>query len=185
MSQIPVGDMAGVIVFEPIHASDNRGAFIKIQPIGMLEAGLESIAISVNPTRGTIRGMHFQVEPFTEEKIISCIQGAILDVALDIRPSSKTYGQYAYIRLDETNRSQVYLPKGIAHGFQTLEDDSIVQYCISAPYSLESAVVINPINCLGISWPLNDFLISDRDLAGVDFKVASRLYIDSLGLTEP
>lgn len=180
MTNVQVTKIEGVRVTKSISASDSRGAFIKVHPFRDFEHSLDSVAISINPTLGTIRGMHFQIEPFAEEKIISCIQGSIFDVIVDIRPQSQTFGKWATFELSAKNGVQAYLPKGIAHGFQTLQSDTIIQYCLSARYSPESAYSIDPFGELGINWPIKEFSISEKDAGGISFSTASYKYAQAL-----
>ena len=180
MTNVQVTEIEGVRVTKSISASDSRGTFIKVHPFREFEHSLNSVAISVNPRLGTIRGMHFQIEPFAEEKIISCIQGSIFDVIVDIRPQSKTFGKWATFELSTKNRVQAYLPKGIAHGFQTLQPDTIIQYCLSASYSPESAYSIDPFGELKINWPMKDFIISEKDANGISLSTAAYKYAQAL-----
>ena len=180
MTQISVTEIEGVRIAKSVLTSDPRGTFIKVEPTKELENTLGGVGVSLNPNLGTIRGLHFQIEPFTEEKIVICIQGTIFDVILDIRPHSKTFGKFATFELSSNNRLQVYLPKGIAHGFQTLVPDSIVHYYLSASYSSESAYSINPLGDIGIDWPLKEFSISETDVGGLSLSVAAQKYAESL-----
>ena len=180
MTNIQVTEIEGVRLSEGISVSDSRGTFIKVQPNREFQNHLDSVATSINPKLGTIRGLHFQIEPFAEEKMVTCIQGAIFDVIVDIRPLSKTFGKWATFELNSRNRLQVYLPKGIAHGFQTLVPDSIVHYYLSASYSSESAYSINPLGDIGIDWPLKEFSISETDVGGLSLSVAAQKYAESL-----
>lgn len=161
-------------------ATDSRGSFIKFHPSLEISDQLGSIAISFNPKLGTIRGLHFQVEPFAEEKLVSCLQGSIYDVIVDLRPNSTTFGKWSSFELSFENSQQAYLPKGIAHGFQTLVPDSIVHYSLSASYSPESSYAINPFGELGINWPLETHSISERDAGGIELSVAAQKYAESL-----
>ena len=106
MKSVQVSEIEGVRVTKSISTSDSRGTFIKVHPFREFEHNLDSVAISINPKLGTIRGMHFQIEPFAEEKIISCIQGSIFDVIVDIRPQSQTFGKWATFELSAKNRVQ-------------------------------------------------------------------------------
>lgn len=180
MINILAAEIEGVRVLESMSASDFRGTFIKVQPSLEFQGGLDSIAISINPRVGTIRGIHFQIAPYAEEKIVACIQGSVFDVIVDIRPGSKTYGKYATFELNATDRLQVYLPTGIAHGFQTLQPDTIMQYCLGAKYSPEFAFSMDPFGELKIDWPLKEFLISDKDANGLSFSIAAEKYMKSL-----
>jgi dTDP-4-dehydrorhamnose 3,5-epimerase len=180
MTNVRVADIEGVCLTGTNVSSDSRGSFIKIHPFEKFKQSLDSVAVSTNPSLGTIRGMHFQIEPFAEEKIISCIQGSIHDVIVDIRPQSQTFGKWAAFELSAKNRLQAYLPKGVAHGFQTLEPDTIIQYCLSASYSSDLAYSINPLGDLQIDWPLKDFLISEKDSGGISLSIAAYKYAKSL-----
>ena len=160
--------------------SDTRGGFIKFHPGREFENELDSVALSTNFKRGTIRGLHFQVAPFAEEKLISCIQGSVFDVIVDLRPDSKTLGKWTSFELSAENSLQVYLPMGIAHGFQTLEPNAIVHYSLGSLYAPESSYSIDPFGDLGISWPVLDFTISERDKQGISFSSAAKKYSESL-----
>lgn len=160
--------------------SDIRGMFIKLHPLSELGNNLDSVALSFNPKTGTIRGLHFQIEPYAEEKLVSCVQGAVFDVAVDLRPESQTFGKWTSFELSADNAMQAYLPKGIAHGFQTLMPNSILHYGLTASYAADSSYVIDPLGDLNISWPVKEFLISDRDAQGVSLSYAIRKYSESL-----
>lgn len=175
-----VSEIDGVRIIQVNSFTDPRGTFIKFQPTQEFEDSLDSVALSSNPKLGTIRGLHFQIEPFAEEKLVTCIQGAIFDVIVDLRPNSKTVAKWCSIELSAENALQVYLPKGIAHGFQTLMPDSILHYSLSSAYSPNSAFSIAPFGDLDISWPLKDFSISERDANGVSISVGKQKYADSL-----
>jgi dTDP-4-dehydrorhamnose 3,5-epimerase len=124
--------------------------------------------------------MHFQIEPFAEEKLITCVQGSIFDVIIDLRPKSKTFGKWTSFNLSASNSTQIYIPKGMAHGFQTLMPDSIVLYSISNRYIPESAYSIDPLGDININWPLGITAISDRDSGGLSTSIAAQMYADSL-----
>jgi len=160
---------------------DNRGSFFKFHPQQVLQSNLDSVAISVNPHIGTIRGLHFQTEPYAEEKVITCLQGAIFDVTVDLRPESKTFGKWRSVELNSKNFTQIYLPKGIAHGFQTLEPNTIIHYSISGSYSQDSACTIDPLGDLDIAWPLKEKNISEKDKSGISFQQAAKKFAISLG----
>lgn len=180
MTTNKVSQIDGVKFTQGKVISDNRGAFIKFHPLRDLEDSLDSVALSFNPNLGTIRGLHFQVEPYAEKKLVTCVQGAVLDVIVDLRPGSITFGKWTSFELSAENAIQAYLPKGIAHGFQTLTSNSIIHYCLSACYSPESSYSINPFGDLGIDWPLKTVSISERDSDGLTFPVAAQKYLLSL-----
>ena len=180
MSIDRVHEMIGVNVMSTTSLTDARGTFVKFHPQETFVNSLDSIAFSSNPTLGTIRGLHFQIEPFAEEKLVTCVQGAIFDVIVDLRPDSKTFCKWTSIELSAANCLQIYLPRGIAHGFQTLVPNSIIHYTLSSPYSPESSITINPLGDLGIDWPLNTSCISDKDKDGISILSASQKYAESL-----
>jgi len=161
-------------------SADKRGSFFKFHPLDEINNPLDSVALSFNPERGTVRGLHFQVEPFAEEKLVTCIQGSIFDVVVDLRPNSNTFGKWTSFDLNGVKLTQLYLPKGIAHGFQTLSPNSIVHYCISARYEPASSYVIDPFGDLDISWPLDVTSISDRDKGGLTLSSAAEKYAASI-----
>ncbi len=100
-----------------------------------LNANFVQQSISFNPKAGTLRGMHWQAEPYTEEKLVRATRGAIFDVIVDIRAESKTFKKWFSVELSAENRRQIYIPKGFAHGFQTIEDDTEVLYEMTVPYN--------------------------------------------------
>jgi dTDP-4-dehydrorhamnose 3,5-epimerase len=154
---------------------DQRGFFARVWS-GVefrergLDAHIEQCSLSFNHRAGTVRGMHFQAPPRAEVKIVRCIRGAIHDVVLDLRPHSPTFKRWVARELSADNRLAFYVPKGCAHGFQTLTDDAEVLYLISEAYdpSLGRGVRWND-PAFAISWPLPASVISDRDQAYPDF----------------
>ena len=170
------------VKFSQVQAfQDNRGRFLKTLPNTLLQTPLESIALSLNPRVGTIRGIHFQIEPFSEEKVITCVQGSTYEVIVDLRPKSHTLGKKAFFELSQTNGLQVYLPKGIAHGFQTLSPDTVTQYCMTSQFNPEFSFSISPIGELNIEWPIKDYMISDKDRGGISVDFAIEQYWKSTG----
>lgn len=175
-----VSELDGVKLTRIKSVSDVRGTLLKFHPPQEFENFLDSMLISINPNPGTIRGLHFQVEPFAEVKLVTCIQGAIFDVALDIRPDSRTFGMWTSFELSAKNGLQACLPKGIAHGFQTTMRDSIVHYSLNSSYSPDFAYSINPIGEIDFNWPLTEYSISERDSNGVSLLFAAHKYSASL-----
>jgi dTDP-4-dehydrorhamnose 3,5-epimerase len=180
VSQINATDIEGVKLVEATYSNDSRGRFIKFHPGEFLHRKLDSVAVSINPRAGTIRGIHLQVEPFAEEKIVSCIQGSTFEVIVDIRPNSKSFGKVATFELSQENAKLVYLPKGVAHGFQTLLPGTIVHYFLTSHYSPESSYSIDPFGNLGIDWPIKELSISEKDTKGVSLEYAAQKYAESL-----
>lgn len=125
-------------------------------------------SVSWNPRAGTLRGMHFQAAPHEEEKLVRVTRGAIFDVILDLRRDSPTFGRWHGIELSADNHRQLYIPRGVAHGFQTLKPDTEILYAMTAPFHGESARGLRWDDPqLGIDWPTcpahGDRLISDKD----------------------
>ncbi len=119
---------------------------------------------SANPKAGTLRGMHFQIPPHGECKVVSCLRGAMLDVIIDLCPQSRTYRKWQAFELSGDNRRQLYIPKGFAHGFQTLTDDVEVNYLISSFYEPNASSGVRFDDpAFAIDWPLPVGAMSDRD----------------------
>ena len=175
-----MSEIDGIRITEVKSVTDARGTLLKFHPLRDLESSLDSVALSINPNLGTVRGIHFQVEPFAEEKLVTCILGSIFDVIIDLRPNSKTFGKWTSIELSAANALQVYLPKGIAHGFQTLMPNSIIHYSLSSTFAPEYSYAIDPFGDLGIEWPIKIHLVSERDADGISLLSAGQKYADSL-----
>jgi dTDP-4-dehydrorhamnose 3,5-epimerase len=121
---------------------------------------------SFNKSKGTIRGMHFQQQPYAETKLIRCVQGAVYDVAVDLRAGSPTFLHYFGIELSAKNMNSIIIPEGFAHGFQTLEDDSALIYHHTQYYTpgADAGIRFNdPL--LNIQWPLPPVMLSEKDMA--------------------
>ncbi len=168
-------DIAGAFLLEPQRVEDARGFFARtycrheLEERG-LDPTLVQCNISVNHQKGTVRGMHYQAPPHEEIKLVRCTQGAIHDVILDLRPDSPTYRQHFGVELSKDNRLSLYIPNGIAHGFQSLADDTEVFYQMSEFYHPDSARGVRWNDpAFTITWPLPVAIISDRDLAFPDF----------------
>lgn len=120
--------------------------------------------LSFNKKRGTLRGMHFQKHPYEEVKVVSCMKGAIYDVVLDIREDSPTQGEWIAAELTEENHQMLYIPKGLAHGFQTLADDSLVYYQMGQFYTPGAGSGIRyDDEHYGIRWPVEQKIMSEQD----------------------
>ncbi len=162
-----------VVRFEP--RTDFRGAFTEVwNAKAWLAAGLpfriDQVNVSESTHRGTVRGMHWQDAPHGQKKIVRCIRGAVFDVAVDIRPGSPTYGDWAGIELHDDSNLAFYIPEGFAHGFQTLVNNSEVLYQMSAPYVSESARGVRWNDpAFGIDWPPAERIIIARDQTYPDF----------------
>jgi dTDP-4-dehydrorhamnose 3,5-epimerase len=163
--------LRGAYVIEVEPSFDERGSFARTYcEDAFAEQGLTpcfvQASLSHNRLAGTLRGLHYQIEPHAEAKVVSCIQGAIHDVIVDLRPGSPTYGRSFAAELDAASHRALYVPKGFAHGFVTLAPDSIVSYLISARYQPEAARGVRFDDpALGIDWPVKDPIVSARDRA--------------------
>ncbi|CAN5152257.1 dTDP-4-dehydrorhamnose 3,5-epimerase [soil metagenome] len=122
--------------------------------------------MAFNHRKGTLRGMHYQIAPHQEAKLVRCTRGAIFDAVLDLRPDSPTYRQWAGLELSSDNHRMLYIPEGCAHGYQTLADDTEVFYLVSASYSPQAERGIRYDDpSFGIDWPLDVSTISEKDRA--------------------
>ena len=148
---------------------DKRGSFEKLYSsdqtsINLKGARLEQVNISTSHKRGTIRGLHFQREPFTDIKLVRCTRGSIWDVTVDIRMGSSTFLKWHAEVLSSRNRRGLLIPAGFAHGFQSLTNNVELIYCHFAPYRIDAEGGISPFDTnLRIPWPLEVTEISDRD----------------------
>jgi dTDP-4-dehydrorhamnose 3,5-epimerase len=163
--------LSGVWLIEPEPVADERGHFARAWCASELEAhGLEGAfvqsSVSYNRRRGTLRGLHYQAAPHGEAKLVRCVQGAIFDVAADLRAGSPTEGCWYGVELSAANGRTLYIPDGCAHGFQSLSDDAEVLYHMTVEYKPEGARGVRWDDAtLGISWPIADPILSDRDRA--------------------
>jgi dTDP-4-dehydrorhamnose 3,5-epimerase len=125
---------------------------------------LAQCSVSCNKRKGTLRGMHYQEQPFAEAKLVRCCAGAIYDVIVDLRRASPTNRKWIAVELSASNRKMLYVPEGVAHGFQTLTDEVEVSYQISEVYTPESARGVRWNDPLfAIHWPISDPIVSERD----------------------
>ncbi len=159
----------GAFLIRPERIEDERGFFARTFCVRELsERGLDPTVVqsslSYNRRRGTLRGMHFQVAPHEENKLVSCRQGSIYDVIIDLRPSSPTYSRWFGATLTAAGFEKLFIPKGCAHGFITLLDDSIVEYDISNYYHPESARGVRYDDpAFNVVWPMAPAVINGRD----------------------
>ena len=161
--------LAGAYVLDVERISDERGFFARSFCRNELEShGLDpnvvQCNVSFNRKAGTLRGMHFQVAPHEEAKLVRCTMGAVHDVIVDLRPGSPTFRRSYAVELSAQNRRALFVPKGFAHGFQTLSDDTEVLYQMSVFHHPESARGLRFDDpALGIAWPLPPSIMSERD----------------------
>lgn len=167
--------LEGLLLIEPKIFQDDRGFFFesfnkeKYKEIlgGNIDLVQDNISVS---KKNVLRGLHFQSPPFAQGKLVTVIKGRVLDVAVDLRKDSATYGQYQSIELSAENKLQFWVPPGFAHGFLALEDETIFSYKCSNYYSPkhENTILWNDAN-LSIDWKINNPIISDKDKVGDDF----------------
>ena len=161
----------GIVIIEPRIFKDARGYFYesfsqkefddKVMPIRFVQDN-ESMS-----TYGVMRGLHFQRPPFTQSKLVRCCRGAILDIAVDIRKGSPTYGQHVAIELTEENHRQLFIPRGFAHGFAVLSDVAVLQYKCDNFYAPQADAGIQLRDKdLGIDWqiPIENAILSEKDI---------------------
>jgi dTDP-4-dehydrorhamnose 3,5-epimerase len=167
--------LPGAFVIEPELIKDERGFFSRIwSDKEFAEHGLESRMVQCNASfnlkKGTLRGMHYQLAPYAQAKLVCCIRGSIYDVIIDLRRDSPTFRKWVAVDLSASNRLMLYVPKGLAHGFQTLEDNTEIFYQMSEVYAPESASGVRWNDpAFSISWPADTRTIIDRDQNYPDF----------------
>ncbi len=170
-------DLDGVVIIEPKIFNDSRGYFFesfsqkefdkKVVPTTFVQDN-ES-----KSSYGVMRGLHFQKPPYSQAKLVRCTSGAVLDVALDIREGSKTYGKHVAVVLSEENHRQLFIPKGFAHGFAVLTKEAIFQYKCDEFYNPEADGGINILDeNIGINWliPKEEAILSEKDTKHPFFK---------------
>ena len=160
-----------VKLLTPRKFGDHRGFFVEtynrkvLEGIGFTKEFVQDNH-SLSAPAGTIRGLHFQLEPYAQDKLVRVVKGAILDVAVDLRKGSPTFGQHVSARLDAETGRQILVPAGFAHGFVTLEPDTEVQYRVTRPYSAEHDRAIRFDDpAIGIAWPIarDELILSAKD----------------------
>jgi dTDP-4-dehydrorhamnose 3,5-epimerase len=166
--------LPGAFEVECERIEDQRGFFARCwckREFGVhgLRTDLVQCSISFNRLRGTLRGLHYQISPHAEAKLVRCTMGAVYDVIVDLRPDSGTYLKWFASELTAGNRKMMYIPEGFAHGFQTLCDETEIFYQMSEYHAREHADVIRWDDTrIGIPWPMPPTVISERDLGGTD-----------------
>jgi len=164
------GKIPDLVIIQPTAFGDDRGFFMETYSEKVFaENGIDVKFVQDNHSRsskGVLRGLHFQKPGFAQDKLVRCTRGEVLDVAVDIRPNSPTFGQYQSVLLTEENKTMFFIPKGFAHGFLVLSDIADFQYKCSNFYSKESegGVLYND-PAIGIDWPKLDIelILSDKD----------------------
>lgn len=182
--------LEGVVIIEPRIFKDARGYFFesfsqkefdeKVMPIRFVQDN-ESMS-----SYGVMRGLHYQKMPYTQSKLVRCVKGAVLDVAVDIRHGSPTFGQHVAVELTEDNHRQFFIPRGFAHGFAVLSETAVFQYKCDNFYAPQADAGIQLRDeSLGIDWriPVMEAILSEKDLkqpflqdAPIDFTITDKLY---------
>jgi dTDP-4-dehydrorhamnose 3,5-epimerase len=168
--QITETIIPGVLILEPKVFTDDRGYFYEsYNKQTLLKAGIDADFVQDNQSmskKGTLRGLHAQAAPYAQGKLVSVVQGSVMDVAVDARVGSATYGRHVAIELSSKNKLQLWIPGGCLHGFVTLEDDTIFTYKVTNPYNKESETgIIWNDPTLAIGWGIDerDALLSAKD----------------------
>ena len=168
--------LVGAFIVSPERHCDARGWFARtfchdeFAAHGLIGDFVQCSA-SFNARRGTLRGLHFQHAPHAETKLVRCIRGAVFDVLLDLRPHSATFGDWHAVELSDANGVAVYVPAGVAHGFQSLTDASEVLYQIAKRYAPEASDGVRWDDpAFGIDWPIRPPILSERDAGFGDFR---------------
>lgn len=168
--QIKPCKLKGVFEIKLERVGDERGYFMRFYDRQIfVDHGLQTVweqeSVSFNKEKNTLRGLHFQLPPYNETKIVRVAKGAILDVFVDLRKDSETYGKWDAIQLSVENDNAVYIPKGFAHGFKTLSENTLVEYKIDKNYNGESASGIRWNDAdLAIEWNTENPIVSPRDI---------------------
>ena len=165
-------EIAGVKIIEPRIFGDERGYFFESFSVRDFAAqtGMDITFVQDNESKsryGVLRGLHFQKPPFAQAKLLRCVRGAVLDVAVDIRHGSPTFGQYVAVELTEENHRQFYIERGFAHGFAVLSDVAVFQYKCDEYYHPEAEAGISIADAsLGIDWQvhLEEAILSEKDM---------------------
>jgi len=167
--------LKGAYIIDIEKRQDDRGFFARSWCLRELEShGLNARCVQANISnsakKGTLRGMHYQIAPFGEAKLVRCTRGAIFDVIIDLRPDSATHKHWIGVELEDRNYKMLYVPEGFAHGFVTLEDDTEVTYQVSQFYHPESERGVRYDDpAFGILWPAEFFVVSEKDKSWPDY----------------
>ena len=177
-------DISDIIIIEPKIYGDDRGYFVETFREDKLEKflGYKIKFCQDNESKskkGVLRGLHYQLSPYAQTKLVRVIQGKVLDIAVDIRKGSPTFGQYVSVELNSENKKQLLIPRGFAHGFVVLEDDTIFTYKVDNYYSPKDdrGIAFDDIN-LNINWRLDkdELILSDKDKAQPKLKDSNDLF---------
>jgi len=164
-------ELTGAYIIEIEKLEDERGFFARAWDKNIfkkngLNPDLVQCDISFNKIKGTLRGMHYQIQPYEESKLVRCTRGMIFDVIIDLRKSSKTFKKWVSFKLSNDNYKMLYIPEGFAHGFQTLEDNTEIFYQMSQFYNPDySKGILWNDPYFKIKWPIENPIISKKDLS--------------------
>ncbi len=164
-------NLNGVFIINNFNVNDERGMFVKTYNKNVfnelnLNFEIRESYFSISKSK-VIRGMHFQLPPYDHEKLVYVPQGSILDVVIDLRKNSTTYGKYISVELSKQNKKSIFIPKGFAHGFKSLSDDTITVYNVATEYNSKADAGIH-YNSFGFDWKVDNPIVSQRDLAFLD-----------------
>jgi dTDP-4-dehydrorhamnose 3,5-epimerase len=172
MELSPLGIEGAWLAESPVW-KDDRGFFREwfkaenVKSVTGLDFGIEQANVSVS-SKGTLRGIHYSIAPRGQSKWITCISGSMQDVIVDIRPTSKTFGQWVDVEIKSDSGKAIFVTEGLGHGFLALEDNTVVAYLVSTPFSPTNEFEINPLDrAIGINWgiKISNLNISDKDKA--------------------
>ncbi len=161
-----------LVVIKPRVFEDNRGYFFESYNKEKLNAlNVEFVQDNESKSqKNVLRGLHFQNPPYAQDKLVRVTKGAVLDVAVDLRKDSKTYGKHFAIKLSAKNKKQLFIPKGFAHGFLTLKSNTVFNYKCTDYYNAESEVTIDCFDKnIDIDWQIKNVILSERDKKGIKF----------------
>lgn len=176
-------EIDGVFIIEPKVFNDSRGYFFEAFKSSDFEKNIGKVSFIQDnesmSSRGVLRGLHYQKGEYSQAKLVRVIKGRVLDVAVDLRVKSKTFGKYVMVELSGENKRQFFIPRGFAHGFLVLSDEAIFTYKVDNIYSPENEASIRFDDPdVGIKWPMNpeEILTSAKDMSAVAFKDAECFY---------
>lgn len=169
-------EVEDVYIISPEQKNDSRGFFSRIYCQNELKRqGISFPIVQVNRVmtlvKGTVRGIHMQSPPYSEDKLISCPEGSIFDVIIDLRPKSETFKKWLGVIISKKNNKMIFVPKGCAHGYQTLDNNTLVEYPASEFYTPKSEIGIRWDDPLfKIKWPVGKVIVSEKDSSWPDFR---------------
>jgi len=176
--------LPGLLIIEPSVFNDQRGYFYESYNLQLYrDIGIEIPFVQDNESksvRGVVRGLHYQLNPVAQAKLVRVVQGAVYDVALDLRKGSPTFGQWFGLEINETDKKQLFIPRGFAHGFSVISETAIFSYKCDNAYSRENERAINAFDPqLAIDWQLNEseWKVSDKDKVAPLFANAEMNFI--------